>query len=393
VALRGVEIAALPDDVDIDRDRTFVERCQGGDIAAFEALYTRYYDRLYRYCERRLHSHDEAEDATQEAFARAWRALPNFAGERRFYPWLSVIAGNICRDILRRRARSTPRANIGVHAPLRENESSESSEDLVFAAVDSALVAKALDRLSVRYRNVLNLREGYGWTYQQIATHEGVAVGAIETLLWRARKALKREFTELSESKGVFSGVVFSASALGRRFATSWVRRLQDLVAPGPDLAIRGAVTAAALTTMALGAAALTPAIIDSGPSAGAHTLAAAASTVAVTSETAASETAATALTAATTPATVSTTPSAPAGRTPILPVGPLGVAAQAPALPLSPGIAAQVTNATNSGPLQIVHTLASGSLNAPAPTYRPGATHGVLRHLAANVLSDQPLP
>ena len=67
----------------------------------------RYYERLLRFCLRRLNDRHEAEDAAQEAFARAWKALPRFAGERRFYPWLTVIAGNICTDMLRRRSRST----------------------------------------------------------------------------------------------------------------------------------------------------------------------------------------------------------------------------------------------------------------------------------------------
>ena len=105
VALRQEEFTGLCDDVDLGRDRALVERCQRGDSAAFANLYARYYERLLRFCLRRLSDRHEAEDATQEAFARAWKALPNFAGERRFYPWLTVIAGNICTDALRRRSR------------------------------------------------------------------------------------------------------------------------------------------------------------------------------------------------------------------------------------------------------------------------------------------------
>ena len=108
MALRQDELTSLCDDVDLDRDRALVERCQAGDSAAFGNLYARYYERLLRFCLRRLNDRHEAEDAAQEAFARAWKALPRFAGERRFYPWLTVIAGNICTDMLRRRSRSTP---------------------------------------------------------------------------------------------------------------------------------------------------------------------------------------------------------------------------------------------------------------------------------------------
>ena len=108
MALREEELTSLCDDVDLERDRALVERCQAGDAAAFGNLYARYYERLLRFCLRRLNDRHEAEDAAQEAFARAWKALPRFAGERRFYPWLTVIAGNICTDMLRRRSRSTP---------------------------------------------------------------------------------------------------------------------------------------------------------------------------------------------------------------------------------------------------------------------------------------------
>ena len=115
LALREEELTSLCDDVDLDRDRALVERCQAGDSAAFGNLYARYYERLLRFCLRRLNDRHEAEDAAQEAFARAWKALPRFAGERRFYPWLTVIAGNICTDMLRRRSRSTPTHGTSAH--------------------------------------------------------------------------------------------------------------------------------------------------------------------------------------------------------------------------------------------------------------------------------------
>src|ERR1700723_4819752 len=116
MALREEELTSLCDDVDLDRDRILVERCQAGDAGAFGSLYARYYERLLRFCLRRLHDRHEAEDAAQEAFARAWKALPNFAGERRFYPWLTVIAGNICTDMLGRRSRSTPTDDLELTA-------------------------------------------------------------------------------------------------------------------------------------------------------------------------------------------------------------------------------------------------------------------------------------
>ena len=268
MALRQEEFTSLCDDVDLDRDRALVERCQAGDSAAFGNLYARYYERLLRFCMRRLNDRHESEDAAQEAFARAWKALPRFAGERRFYPWLTVIAGNICTDMLRRRSRSTPTDDLelSVHQPIGVG-TNETSEERVIAAVDGELVNKALDRLSVRHRHVLAMREGSGWTYQQIADHEGVEIGTIETLLWRARQALKREFTVLSDSKGALAGFLVGAGALVRRGALRVAHRtsvVQQSVGGGGGL--RNAFAGVAVTSAAVAAALITPHAL-SGPS------------------------------------------------------------------------------------------------------------------------------
>ena len=185
--------------VDVARDRDLVERCQAGDRSAFEELYLRYQRRLHRFCMQRLGESGDAEDVVQETFARAWRALPRFAGERRFYPWLTVIAANLCVDTLRRRSRQTPveesrlqAADIGTY----------DTEDAVLRDVDSKMVAQAFGQLSERHQRVLQLREGSDWSYRQIAEHEGVGITAVETLLWRARQALKREFMLLDNQRG-----------------------------------------------------------------------------------------------------------------------------------------------------------------------------------------------
>jgi RNA polymerase sigma-70 factor, ECF subfamily len=261
VALLQEEFTGLCDDVDLDRDRDLVERCQAGDSGAFGNLYARYYERLLRFCLRRLNDRHEAEDAAQEAFARAWKALPNFAGERRFYPWLTVIAGNICTDMLRRRSRSTPTDDMELSAQQHVGGGgNETSEELVLAAVDGELVNKALDRLSVRHRHVLAMREGSGWTYQQIADHEGVEIGTIETLLWRARQALKREFTVLSESKGMLGGFLAGAGALLRRGMFRAAHRGSALQqAGGSGGGLRNALTGVAFTSAAVAAAFITP--------------------------------------------------------------------------------------------------------------------------------------
>ena len=270
MALSEDELKSLCDDVDLNRDRALVERCQAGDSAAFGNLYARYYERLLRFCLRRLNDRHEAEDAAQEAFARAWKALPRFAGERRFYPWLTVIAGNICTDMLRRRSRSTPTDDLELTAQRPVGVVVEdTSEELVLAAVDGELVNRALGRLSTRHRHVLAMREGSGWTYQQIADHEGVEIGTIETLLWRARQALKREFAVVSESKEALAGFLIATGALIRRTVFRAAHRGATVhhSRGGGSGGMRNAVAGVAVTGAAVAAALIAPHALSTSPS------------------------------------------------------------------------------------------------------------------------------
>ncbi len=246
---------ASDDDVDLARDRELVTRAQAGDLAAFDDLYLRYRRRLYRFCVRRLQDSHEAEDVTQEAFARAWRALPNFGGDRRFYPWLSVIASHLCTDVQRRRSRSTPVADF----PQADVASVEDGgEEAAVVAADHELVAKAFARLSERHQRVLELREGSGWSYQRIADHEGVGITAVETLLWRARQALKREFAAVAGTEGPAGVAAFATGMLSlaglRRLMGSvgrGVRRMAGTASQGPAVIMGSAAAATALVVAA----------------------------------------------------------------------------------------------------------------------------------------------
>ncbi|HEX4245961.1 MAG TPA: RNA polymerase sigma factor, partial [Acidimicrobiales bacterium] len=261
MALQPSELPALHDDVDLDRDRVLVERCQAGDSSAFGELYSRYYARVYRFCFRRLHDHEEAEDVAQDAFARAWRALPNFAGERRFYPWLTVIADNRCRDIQRRRVRSTPTADVDIAAKqAAEPISADTPEDVLITSVEGDLAVQALERLSPRHRQVLSMREGSGWTYQEIASHEGVEIRTIESLIWRARQALKREYASIASVNAVIGGVAVGRWGALRRLTGSIGRRMNPVSAVVSSTGgARGlaTATAVALTSFAVVAAAV----------------------------------------------------------------------------------------------------------------------------------------
>jgi RNA polymerase sigma-70 factor (ECF subfamily) len=254
------------DDVDLERDRALVERAQGGDRAAFDELYRRYHQRLLRFCRTRVGDPDEAEDIVQEAFARAWRALPRFGGERRFYPWLSVIAGHLCSDASRRRSRTTPVDDLGEHlAP----SSDASGEDLLVAAADAALATQAFARLNPRHQRILYLREEAGWSYQKIAEHEEIALVAVQTLLWRARQALRREFAAIAEGSGALAGVLAGVAWL-RRLLVGLGRSARH----GASAALSGGwATAAAIGTVATVATGITLGVVGQ-PTTPHHTVA-----------------------------------------------------------------------------------------------------------------------
>lgn len=192
-------MALRVDDVDLGRDRALVERYQSGDDSAFEDLYTRYFGRLHRYCTRRVHDADTAEEIAQEAFVRALQALPHLEGDRRFYPWMTVIASRLCVDHHRDRQRTHPSDTVDLGTV-------EPDVAHVFTAVDHAHLTEALGRINPRHRRVLELREREGLPYDAIADRMDVTLGAVEALLHRARKALRREFLAVS-GDGRLAGV------------------------------------------------------------------------------------------------------------------------------------------------------------------------------------------
>jgi RNA polymerase sigma factor (sigma-70 family) len=181
---------AVVDDVDLARDRDLVLRAQAGHDDAFAQLYSRYHRRLIRFASKRVGDLGDAEEIAQETFARAYRALPSFGGERRFYPWLTVIASRLCIDWLRR----TSRVEVG---QVADAATIDVDFDRLERELDAAHIGEAMGKLCDRHREVLELREHEGWSYQQIADHYKVSLGTVEALIWRARRALRREYEGL----------------------------------------------------------------------------------------------------------------------------------------------------------------------------------------------------
>src|ERR1700733_7437987 len=92
----------------VKRDHVLVARCQGGDFGAFEEIYRLYVDWIRWCCRSRLGDHRDVEDAMQETFTKAWKAIPSFGHEFNLRSWLEVVARNVCIDTMRKHSRTRP---------------------------------------------------------------------------------------------------------------------------------------------------------------------------------------------------------------------------------------------------------------------------------------------
>ena len=231
------------EDLDFSRDRSLVQRMRLGDEDAFAELYRRHHDRIFRYCLYRLGEAHEAQDVVQEAFTRAWVKAPRIQGDLHFYPWLRTIAGNLCTDVGRRRARVQPASEL-------DPGSTDGDQERIIQMMDAALVKQAIARLPERHRQILEMREHEGLSYEQLADRTGTSVGTVESLLWRARQGLKRQFAVVS-GESVLAGLPLLGWALRRAHAVHarFVARLAGND-PGNLAAIGGAVGGVAITSV-----------------------------------------------------------------------------------------------------------------------------------------------
>jgi len=168
-------------------DRECVALSQQGDHGAFGTLVRRYQDRVYRFILRMVGSRDEALELTQEAFIKAWEALPGWQPEAEFRTWLFRIASNTATDTLRRR-------RVVQFVALDEDydvpgDGPDPEAQLQARQRLQALEA-ALNRLPQEQREIVLLREMEDMSYSEISATLGISEGTVKSRLARAREAL-----------------------------------------------------------------------------------------------------------------------------------------------------------------------------------------------------------
>lgn len=191
---------------DREIDQQLVERVQRGDKAAFDLLVSKYQRKIFRLLSRLIRDPAEIEDVAQEAFVKAYRALPNFRGESAFYTWLYRIAINTAKNYLVSQGRRAPTTTENEIEDAETFDDGEQLRDL--NTPDSMLLTKqvaeavnrAIDQLPEDLRTAIVLRELEGLSYEEIAESMNCPIGTVRSRIFRAREAIAEELRPILDT-------------------------------------------------------------------------------------------------------------------------------------------------------------------------------------------------
>ena len=183
-------------------DQALVERVQKGDKNAFNLLVTKYQQRVANLVSRYIKNHSDVSDVVQEAFIKAYRALPNFRGDSAFYTWLFRIAVNCAKNHLVANNRKPSSSELDVEdvenydggEALRVNAS---PEKLLLTEEIKTVIFKTIEKLPEDLRTAINLRELDGLSYEEIAEIMDCPVGTVRSRIFRARDAIDKQIKPL----------------------------------------------------------------------------------------------------------------------------------------------------------------------------------------------------
>ena len=186
--VRPDELEATPPVLEGLDDRALATRAGAGDRDAFDVLVGRHQRAVYHVCFRFLREHAEASDAMQDAFVKAWRALPRFKGDAAFATWLYRVAVTTC---LSRLAARRPAADLLAGATNVEDPR-PSQATWLLQQEQAAAVRRAVDRLPARQRATVILRVFHDLPHADIAAVLGSSVGSVKANFFHALRNLRR---------------------------------------------------------------------------------------------------------------------------------------------------------------------------------------------------------
>jgi RNA polymerase sigma-70 factor (ECF subfamily) len=186
-------------------DLSLVRRVQHGDKTAFDLLVHKYQHKVVKLVMRYVRNPAEAEDVAQDAFIKAYRALPQFRGDSAFYTWLYRIAINTAKNVVAARNRSPIEYDLDDGGPENSNEmqgrlkDTATPEALAMTEEIRATVNAAIEALPEDLRTAIILRELEGLSYEEIAASMECPVGTVRSRIFRAREAIDNRLKEVFE--------------------------------------------------------------------------------------------------------------------------------------------------------------------------------------------------
>ena len=192
-------IGAMSDDVS---DRELVERVQRGERRAFDLLMLKYQHRIAKLIARYVQDPSEVLDVAQEAFMKAYRAIPRFRGDSAFYTWMYRIAINTAKNHLAARARRPWDSGVDVTEAeqfdgVPELKESVTPEGLALTEEIQQAVAAAIEALPEDLKVAISLRELEGFSYEDIARIMECPIGTVRSRIHRAREAINARIDPL----------------------------------------------------------------------------------------------------------------------------------------------------------------------------------------------------
>lgn len=189
-------------------DEELVKRAGRGDQRAFDLLVRKYQHRLFALISRYVRDQDEVQDIAQEAFIKAWRALPRFRGDSQFYTWLYRIAVNTAKNYLVSQGRRPPGSDIDAmdaeqFASANGLHESGTPESVLMSQELAQVIRQAIAALPDELRTAVTLREFDGLSYEDIAQIMECPVGTVRSRIFRAREAIEQAMRPAMDQQSV----------------------------------------------------------------------------------------------------------------------------------------------------------------------------------------------